>query len=167
KRRETWDEAVDRSMMMHIRRFPHVREDIEQAFAMVRQKRVLPAMRSMQFGGKPVETKHSRLFNCWNSYADRVRFFQEAFWLLLCGGGVGFSVQTHHIAKLPPFYDFLKHTGIDAGSGGQDKFRRGLRTHVIEDSIEGWGDALGVLIGTYIPHTEFRDWEGYEVIFDF
>ena len=93
KRRETWNEAVNRMRDMHLRRYPNVADDINWAFEQVRAKRVLGSQRALQFGGKPIESKHSRQYNCTAAYCDRMRFFQEAFWLLLCGSGVGFSVS--------------------------------------------------------------------------
>lgn len=156
KRRETWNEAVDRVMQMHIRKFPHMTSDIEWAFDKVRQKLVLGSQRALQFGGRPIEQKNARLYNCCVSFCDRARFFQESLWLLLCGCGVGFSVQHHHIAKLPDFHK----SRINA-----DKHKK--RKYVIPDSIEGWSDALGILMATYMPHKEFSKWYGCDVEFDF
>ena len=154
KRRETWNEAVDRVKEMHLRRYPQVEEEIEWAFDLVRQKRVLGSQRALQFGGIPIEKKHARIYNCTVSFCDRIRFFQESFWLLLCGSGVGFSVQTHHIEKLPDFYN---------GKYGRKK----KRTYLIPDTIEGWADALGILLATYLPHADFSDWAGCTVEFDY
>lgn len=156
-RRETWNEACERVKGMHIRRYPQVAEEIEWAFELVKQKRVLGSQRALQFGGKPMEAKHARCYNCISSYCDRPRFFQECFWLLLCGCGTGFSVQKHHVAKLPNFHSFL--------SPSSDSRRRKIFS--IPDTIEGWADALGVLLATYLPHPEFAEWEGYSVEFDF
>lgn len=151
KRRETWNEAVDRVQQMHIRKFPHMASDIEWAFGLVKERRVLGSQRALQFGGKPIEQKNARMFNCCVSFCDRVRFFQETFWLLLCGCGTGFSVQKHHIAKLPAFH----------------KDRTGKKKFIIPDSIEGWADALGILLATYMPHEEFAEWAGHDVVFDY
>jgi len=156
KRRETWDEAVDRVKQMHIRKFPHMASDIEWAFDKVKQKLVLGSQRALQFGGRPIEQKNARMYNCCVSFCDRVRFFQETFWLLLCGCGTGFSVQHHHIGKLPDFHE----------SRTSGKIHK-KRTHVIPDSIEGWSDALGILLATYMPNEEFSDWYGCDVAFDF
>lgn len=156
KRRETWNEAVDRVMQMHIRKFPHMTSDIEWAFEKVKQKLVLGSQRALQFGGRPIEQKNARMYNCCVSFCDRVRFFQETFWLLLCGCGTGFSVQHHHISKLPDF-----HKSRTSGLVHEN------RTHVIPDSIEGWGDALGILLATYMPNEEFPEWYGCDVKFDF
>ena len=92
-RRETWSEAVDRVMDMHLRKFPALQQEIEWVRDIVKQKRVLGSQRALQFGGVPIEVKNARMYNCISSYCDRVRFFQECFWLLLCGCGTGFSVQ--------------------------------------------------------------------------
>jgi len=151
-RRETWNEAVDRVKEMHVRRYPQVAEDIEWAFDLVKQKRVLGSQRALQFGGEPIEKKNARIYNCTSSYCNRIRFFQECFWLLLCGCGTGFSVQKHHIAKLPLFH-----------KQPRDK----EKIFIIPDTIEGWSDSLGILLATYLPHPEFRDWKGYNVIFDY
>lgn len=153
KRRETWQEAVDRVKEMHLRKYPKVAEHIEWAFDLVKTKRILGSQRALQFGGKPIEKKHARLYNCCSSYCDRIRFFQECLWLLLCGCGAGFSVQKHHIDKLPDFF-----TNLD---------KRTEKIYAIPDSIEGWSDALGILLATYMPHPEFPEWEGYKVIFEY
>lgn len=156
KRRETWNEAIDRVTKMHVERFPQITEEIRWAFDQVKAKRVLGSQRALQYAGEPILRKHARMYNCTVSYCDRIRFFQEALWLLLCGCGVGFSVQKHHIAKLPDFfYSRLTPTP------------RVSRTFQIPDDIEGWSDALGVLLATYFPSPEYPDWEGCEVVFDY
>ena len=155
KRRETWNEAVDRVMQMHIRKFPHMAEVIKSAFEKVEQKLVLGSQRALQFGGNPIEQKNARMYNCCVSFCDRIRFFQETFWLLLCGCGTGFSVQKHHIEKLPDFHESRIKKQVHE-----------KRVHVVPDSIEGWSDALGILLATYFPHEEFSDWYGCDVEFD-
>ncbi len=154
KRRETWYEAVSRVEEMHLRRYPQIAKEIKWAFDQVRTKRVLGSQRALQFGGEPIERKNARLYNCTAAYCDRMRFFQEAFWLLLCGCGVGFSVQRQHVAKLPDFHADLS-------------FSKGKRVFQVPDTIEGWADALGVLLATYMPHPDYAEWYGYEVVFDF
>lgn len=157
QRRETWNEAIDRVRDMHIRRYPEIKEEITWAFEQSRQKRVLGSQRALQFGGSAIEKKHSRIFNCIASYCDRQRFFQEALWLLLSGCGVGFSVQKHHIAKLPAFSK--KCIGrLDIPES---------RTHVIVDSIEGWADSVGVLLSSFFGGGDFPEYEGFEVLFDY
>jgi len=152
KRRETYYEATDRVRNMHLSRFPQAEEEITDAFEIAKMKRVLGSQRALQFGGTPTLKKNARIYNCIASYCDRSRFFQECFWLLLCGCGAGFSVQKHHIAKMPDFHS------INLGK---------KKTFVIPDTIEGWADALGVLVASYMPHPEFEEWAGYDVEFDY
>lgn len=152
QRRETWDEAIDRVMDMHLRRYPQISEEIIWSFDQVREYNVLGSQRALQFGGPGIEKKHGRLFNCTVSFCDRLRFFQEALWFLLCGSGVGFSIQKHHVAKLPKF---SKRTHLSH------------KLHVIEDSIEGWADALGVLLSSYFEDPIFPYYQNSEVSFDY
>jgi ribonucleoside-triphosphate reductase len=160
KRRETWAEAVERVKAMHLRRYPEAAQEIEWAFEQVKQRRVLGSQRALQYGGEPIERKHARIYNCTVSFCDRMRFFQESLWLLLCGCGVGFSVQHHHVAKLPDFSDKIKVNYLLNGHAPH-------RTFQIPDSIEGWADALGVLLATYLPSAEYAEWEGIVVDFDY
>ena len=64
QRRENWGELVTRNMNMHIKKFPQLEEEIRENYKMVFDKKVLPSMRSMQFGGKPIEVSPNRIFNC-------------------------------------------------------------------------------------------------------
>lgn len=124
-----------------------LRAIIRTAFDQVAAKRVLPSMRSMQFGGEAILTNHSRMFNCSFSNVDRVAFFREYFYLLLSGCGVGFSVQKHHIALLPPLPPRLSEHDLP------------VRHYHIEDTIEGWSDALDALFGSF--------YEGTKIEFDY
>jgi len=157
KRRETFHEAVERVKLMHLNKYPMAKEEIDFAFEQVHKKLVLGSQRALQFGGLPILKKNARIYNCSAGYCDRVRFFQEATWLLLCGVGVGVSVTKNHIAKLPDF-----HEGLEKPSDFE-----GGKTFVIEDSIEGWSDAFGVLMASYMPHEEFSAYYGKRVEFDF
>ena len=152
KRRETWKESVDRVKNMMLDRYPEAQEDIDWAYDLMHKKRVLGSQRALQFGGKPIFKHHARVYNCIASYADRLRFFQECMYLLLCGCGVGFSVQKHHVAKLPK---------LVPSKGGTKKY-------AIPDTIEGWSDAIGVLISSYFEDNDlFPEYEGKNVNFDF
>lgn len=155
KRRETWKEANDRVRNMMLLKYPEVEKEIDFAYDMMYQKKILGSQRALQFGGVPVEKINARIYNCVSSYCDRPRFFQECLWLLLCGCGAGFSVQKHHIAKLPKFSPSRKRGGL-----GRKKF-------VIPDSIEGWADSLGVLLSSYFDHPVFHEYYGYNVSFDY
>lgn len=133
-RREVRLETVARVETMHLDRFPHMEGEIRRAFDLVRDERVLPSMRSMQFAGPAILTNMCRLYNCCYSLVDRLEVFGEAMFLLLSGCGVGYSVQFDHVAKLPAV-------------GRVDPKR--IRHHVIDDNIEGWADALKALVRSY------------------
>ena len=158
QRRETWKEAVDRVRnMMHTKYADFgISEEIDWAYDIMYKKKVLGSQRALQFGGEPILKRHAKIYNCTSSYCDRLRFFQECFWLLLCGSGTGFSVQKHHVAKLPT----LEHE-VDENAVGTK--------YVIEDSIEGWADALGVLLSSYFskPIEEFKMYKNSYVVFDY
>jgi ribonucleoside-triphosphate reductase (thioredoxin) len=161
RRRETWSEAVARVRDMHLTHFADrsladaklaaleagdvtaaelamfdrtggLHEAIRDAFGAVERREVLPSMRSLQFGGDAILNKHARIYNCCFTYVDRIDAFREMFYLLLCGCGVGFSVQTHHVAQLPA----LAPRRADACPV----------TFFVPDTIEGWADALNVLL---------------------
>ena len=145
-RRETWDEIVDRNMAMHIRKYPKMKDEIKNAYKFVYARKVLPSMRSLQFGGTPIELSNNRMFNCAFSAVDHPAVFSETMFNLLGGSGVGFSVQKRHTEKLPTII------------GPSNKQRRFL----VGDSIEGWADAIKVLIKAYTlgksdPQFDFRD----------
>jgi ribonucleoside-diphosphate reductase alpha chain len=145
KRRETWKELVDRNKNMHLKKFPQLADEIEEAYKYVYDKKVLPSMRSMQFAGKPVDINNARIFNCSYLPIDDVAAFSEIMFLLLSGCGVGYSVQTHHIEKLPEVRKPLK-----------------TKRYLVGDSIEGWADAVKVLMKAYLrggplPLFDFRD----------
>lgn len=155
KRRETWAEAVERNKDMMLRKYgqyPDVFPHIDRAYSALLNKEVLGSQRALQFAGDAVFKHNARLFNCISSYTDRLRFFQECMYLLLCGCGTGFSVQKHHIAKLPNLV----------------KEKKGKKKFYIEDSIEGWSDAVGVLVSSYFEQSElFPEYTGKNVEFDF
>ena len=98
-RRETWDELVTRNKNMHIKKYPDLKDEIEKNYKLVYDKKILPSMRSLQFGGKPIEISPNRVYNCAYLPIDDVESFSEIMFLLLGGTGVGYSVQQHHVDK--------------------------------------------------------------------
>jgi ribonucleoside-diphosphate reductase alpha chain len=147
-RRETWEELVTRNMNMHIKKYPSLKDEIKDVYQMVYDKKVLPSMRSMQFGGKPIEISPNRIYNCAYLPIDHLDAFAESMFLLLGGTGVGYSVQKHHVEKLP-----------EIRKPNPNRTRRFL----IGDSIEGWADAIKVLFKSYFgenlstPEFDFSD----------
>jgi ribonucleoside-triphosphate reductase len=133
-RREVYSETVARVEGMHISQHPSLERELREAFDLVREKKVLPSMRSMQFGGDAILVNNNRIYNCCFTLIDRLEAFSEAMFLLLSGCGVGYSVQFDHVENLPPI------PYIDP---------KAIRHHVVEDSIEGWADAIKALIQSY------------------
>ncbi len=157
-RRETWEETAERYGGMLLEKYPHrARQIIRLQDEFIKPMRTLPSMRGMQFGGPPIVKHNARLYNCWGSYVDRLSFFGEAFYILLCGGGVGASVQEYHLRSLP---DFSKARLVG----------RSLPKKVFkpDDSIEGWADCGHVLMTSYHerPVPGFEEWLDCDVKFD-
>jgi len=145
KRRETFDEIVDRNVRMHQKQYPKLSKEIYDVYNdYVKTKKVLPSMRSMQFAGKSIEVNPSRIFNCAFTPVDDWRVFSEIIFLLLGGTGVGFSVQKHHVEKLP-----------DIKKPNPDRKRR----YLVGDSIEGWADAIKILMKSYFYGTSTVDFD--------
>ena len=134
QRRETWEELVTRNKNMHQKKYPNLSNEIEEVYKYVYDKKILPSMRSLQFGGKPIEISPNRIYNCAYLPIDDWRAFGEVMFLLLGGTGVGYSVQRHHTEQLP-----------EIRKPNMDRERRFL----IADSIEGWADAVKALMKSY------------------
>ena len=133
-RREAWSELVIRNRKMHLKKYPELKDEIMNAYKFVLKKKVLPSMRSMQFAGKPIEISPNRVYNCAYLPIDDWRAFSETMFLLLGGTGVGYSVQKHHVDELP-----------EIRKPNPKRSRRFL----IADSIEGWADAVKILMKSY------------------
>ena len=146
-RRETWEELVDRNIAMHKKKYPNLINEIDEAYNYVYDKKILPSMRSLQFAGKPIEISPNRLYNCSYLPADSIDAFNEIMFLLLSGCGVGYSVQKHHIKQLPAI---------------TKPFDKRSRRFVIGDSIEGWSDAVKVLVKSYLGEKRTS-----KIIFDY
>jgi ribonucleoside-diphosphate reductase alpha chain len=152
-RYETWDEAVSRVMSMHRTRYasimtPKLESLLQIAETAYKNKEILGAQRALQFGGEQLLKRNAKLYNCTASYLDRPSFFGECFWLMLCGCGVGFSVQKQHIAKLPPIAKRTKQA----------------KTFIVEDSIEGWARAVQALMDSFF--TTPSEYQGRKLYFD-
>ena len=132
-RRENWKELVDRNKQMHLEKYPNLKEEIEAAYRYVYDKKILPSMRSLQFAGKPIAINNARLYNCCFLPIDHIDASSEIMFLLLSGTGVGYSVQRHHVENLPEINKPTKN-----------------RRYLVGDSIEGWADAVKVLMTAYM-----------------
>jgi|TARA_R110000751_G_scaffold24172_1_gene66850 ribonucleoside-triphosphate reductase len=146
KRRETWEELVTRNKSMHLKSYPKLKKEIQEVYTFVYNKKVLPSMRSMQFGGKPIEISPNRIYNCAYMPINSLDSFNECMFLLLGGTGVGYSVQKHHVDMLPPI---------------NKPYANRTKRYLIGDSIEGWADSIKVLMKSYLNGRSSK------VIFDF
>ena len=157
-RYESWEESVKRVMDMHRKKYKNVMTDeletlIQFAESAYTDKLVLGAQRALQFGGDQLFKHEARMYNCSVSYIDRPAFFNEAMYLLLCGCGVGFSVQRHHIDKLPQI---------------ARRSQKKVKIFKVPDSIEGWADAFAVLLSSYfLDGGERPEYKGCQVHFDY
>lgn len=145
QRRETWTELVDRNKLMHLTKFPHISNEIEEVYKFVYNKKILPSMRSLQFAGKPIDVNPARIFNCSAIAMNHPAAFSEVMFLLLSGVGVGYSVQRHHVEELPEINKPTK-----------------TRRYLVADNIEGWSSAVDVLMTAYFkgksaPIFDFSD----------
>ncbi len=159
-RKINWTERVEDVMNMHRNnpkfasafQNPEFVELFNKAEDAYKSRLVLASQRTLQFAGEPIMKHNSRLYNCLTSYCDRPEVFQEAMYWLLSGCGVGVSFVKEHVAKLPNIY----------------KREKGTETFVIPDSIEGWADAVGVLISSYVSiNAPYSEYSGYEIRFDY
>jgi len=143
QRRENWVEIIERNKNMHIKKFPFLHNEINNVYNFVLDKKILPSMRSLQFGGDEIEKNNVRMYNCAFCPISDINIFSEIFFLLLSGTGIGFSVQTEHINNLPIV----------------SKCDTPKIIFEIEDSKEGWCIALDFLIKSYFGYQSY--------IFDF
>lgn len=154
-RRESWKEAVDRLESMHLKRYSFLQEKdkkkIQWAFDLVRDKRIVPSMRSLQFGGKPIEVKNERIYNCSVRHVDSLRSFSEIFYLLLCGCGVGLGLSNFFLERIPDLVSKDDKTGT-------------VLTYQVLDTIEGWSDSIEVLLMCYFKNTPLT---GRKIVFDY
>lgn len=169
QRRETWNEQVTRVMNLHKKKYADKLENstlLQSYFDVVEsaynEQLFLGSQRILQFAGDvnnpnaacPILKHQARVYNCVTTALDRDRAFSEIMYMLLCGCGVGFSVQTQHVQKLPT----IKPLENDVVG------------YTIQDTIEGWADAVAALVASYFRQSHddvFQDCYGKRIEFDF
>jgi ribonucleoside-triphosphate reductase len=137
QRRELWPEICARYQNMMVEKYPKLKDEIADVMKFVEARKVLPSMRAMQFAGTPITKNNSRIYNCAYMPVDDIRAFSETMFLLLGGTGVGYSVQHHHVAELPPIKKAKKH-----------------RRFLIGDSLEGWADSIKMIMKAYFGQSD-------------
>jgi len=151
EKRESWEDICDRKQDCLVKQYPELEDKIFKAMKFERKLKVLGSMRMAQFAGIPVERNHSRVYNCAFHSAKDIEFFSNTMFLLLGGSGVGYSVQDRHISQLPEIQKPLKKKG-----------KLSVRKFLVSDTIEGWSDAIKILMnyylkGSYKPKFDFSD----------
>ena len=128
-RRETWIETVGRyiSFMKENLKTKLKDSELEEVRQAILEQKVMPSMRLMQFAGPATRKTNVCAYNCSYIAPEKLTDFAEIMYISMCGTGVGFSVQSESVQKLP---QIQKQTGVK------------LPTHVVADSKEGWCDAL-------------------------
>ena len=135
-RRETWDETVRRFTDYIFSRTPEIKDDTElkdEIYVAIKDHEVMPSMRAVMTAGNAADRDNTCVYNCSYLPVDDPKSFDEAMFILLCGTGVGFSVESKNISKLPEV---------------PEKLYKSEHTIVVHDSKEGWAKALRLLIST-------------------
>jgi len=130
-RRETWSETVDRYMDNVVARTINDQTVINELREAILSLSIMPSMRMMMTAGPALDRDNTAGYNCSYLAVDDMKAFDEAMMILLCGTGVGFSVERQHIAKLPEIPDQLFESDD---------------TIVVHDSKEGWAKAYRKVI---------------------
>ena len=149
-RKETWEESVVDVMSLHYNKFSEneaLKPFLDKATEMYKDGRILASQRSLQYREKQILSHNARLFNCASTYIDRPDVFKQVLYVLLCGCGMGYSVEKRFVDKLPLIQQRQNDT----------------ITHVIEDSIEGWAVALDMLMASFFNGTEQVRFDGSNI----
>jgi ribonucleoside-triphosphate reductase len=153
-RYENWDEACEDIVNGHRIKYTEafIEPELESILESLKSQTILASQRNLQFRYPQLKQHNSRIFNCTVVHVCRPEVFQEVFYLGLCGCGVGASL-------LLPFVNCLPKIQLRS---------LGTKTFIVEDSIEGWADALGVLMSSYMQDDQpFPEYAGYEIKFDY
>ena len=145
-RRETWKETVDR-YMTNVVSDKVSKDTYKQLEDAIYNLNVMPSMRAMMTAGAAMERDNTCAYNCSYLAVDDPKCFDEAMFILLCGTGVGFSVERQYISKLPEVPDELYKSDT---------------TIVVSDSKEGWAKALRQLI-SLLYAGEIPKWDTHKV----
>jgi ribonucleoside-diphosphate reductase alpha chain len=133
-RRETWDETVQRFTDYIFSRTPAIAENAalkEEIYNAVKNHELMPSMRAIMTAGKSADRDNTCVYNCSYLPIDDPKSFDEAMFILLCGTGVGFSVESKYISNLPEVPERLFESD---------------HTIAVHDSKEGWAKSLRLLL---------------------
>jgi ribonucleoside-diphosphate reductase alpha chain len=155
RRYETYEEACEDIINGHRKKYdniPELEPYLESALESLKEMGIMASQRNLQYRYPQIKRSNLRMYNCTSTHAMRNSVFQEVFYLALNGCGVG-------VGLLIPFVKNISKV---------QKRVLGTKTFVIEDSIEGWANSLGVLMSSYfVDKQPFPEYAGYEVKFDY
>jgi ribonucleoside-triphosphate reductase len=151
-RRETWEETVGRLMLYYqevVRQRCHPAiwpETYEELYNSIKNLDVMPSMRAMMTAGPALDRCNVAAYNCAYLPVDSPRSFDEAMYILMCGTGVGFSVEEKYVSQLPRISEYFEDTNT---------------TIKVADSKEGWAKSLreiiSLLIAGQVPRWDVSD----------
>lgn len=160
-RYETWEEATKDVFKTHRIKYkdqlinnPELEKYFQLSEEAYKDKKYLTAQRSLQFRGDDMFKHNFKMFNCLVMFGDKPSFLGNAFYLMLCGCGVGVNMMTPFTDELPSI----------------QKRTKGTKTFIVKDTIEGWGEAAHILITSFLsqnPIEGFESYQGYEIKFDY
>lgn len=154
ERYETWAEACEDIIAGHRLKYKGLKigKYLEEAEEGIKEKLVLASQRNLQYRHKQAMAHNARIYNCVGSLFNKNEYFQKYFYVLLCGCGLDFSVRRKFIDQ----FSNIK------------KRENGTKTYVIQDSIEGWADAAGVLMSSYLVDNQpFPEYANCGIRFDY
>lgn len=153
-RYEVWQEACEDIINGHREKYNNeeLSPYLDEALISMIEGDVLASQRSLQYRSEQIKAHNMRLYNCTVGHTMRNRMFQEVFYISLCGSGSSNSLLLPFVANLSRIQERTK----------------GTVTYIIRDEIEGWADALGVLMSSYfVDEQPFPEYAGYEIKFDY
>lgn len=153
-RYETWNEACESIIDGHRKKYKdiNIEEYLKVAEGAIKNKSVLASQRNLQYRYEQIINSNTRLYNCAGVLFNKNDYFQKCFYVLLSGCGLDFSLRKRFVNELSTIGTRLN----------------GTKTFVIPDSIEGWADALGVLMSSYLTDNQpFPEYAGYQIKFDY
>lgn len=136
-RYETWNEAMDSILEMHAVKYGNkISGLLEQIRPSLHKQEFLASQRNLQYRGESIIKHNTKLYNCCTTYCYSPDVFAKAFYILLCGCGLGVSLKKKFVSQLPSI----------------DTRTQNVISYTVEDSIEGWADSVRVLISSFCSH---------------
>ena len=152
-RYETWEEACDKVLNTHRMKYGDIVDPLlDEVAESYYNKEFLSSQRNLQFREEQIIRNNAKIYNCCTTYAYAPDVFSKGFFVLLSGTGLGVSLKRKFVSQLPPLY------------------KRGskVKSFSIPDSIEGWSEAIKVLISSFCHHPSlYNEYFRHQIKFDY